>query len=114
MELAQTSLGAADVLAVVSWLLLIVVGGLLSAVLFKLVFLLHSVSEFMTIARYELSPVIKELRLTADHLEVISGKAASGVESVEKGIHALRHTPDLIKSGTGAVVEGIRQSFAKR
>ncbi len=107
----------------VSWILLIPVGVLLVMVLYKLVMLLHSVSEFLTLAQYELSPAIKDLRLTAAHVETISAKAASSVEAVErgiqstkpaidKGVHSVRAFPHALKVGIESLMNGLKNSFS--
>lgn len=102
----------------VSWIVLIPVGVLLSLVLYKLAMLLHSFLDFFTIARYELAPAMKDLRLTAEHVEALSAKAVSGVKSVEEGVSAtgpaLRSAGRDIVAGVESVWSGIRESFSRR
>lgn len=86
-------------------------------VLFKLAFLLHSVQEFVRIATYELTPLIKELRLIVDHLEDLGHKAAVSVQEIREGIHhagpLLRKGIDQVRAGTSALVSGISRSFER-
>lgn len=102
----------------VSWIVLIPVGVLLSLVLYKLAMLLHALLEFLTIARYELAPAIKDLRLTAEHVELLSGRAASSVKSVEDGVAAtgpaLRSAGREIKIGVASLLSGLRESFSRK
>lgn len=109
----------------ISWIVLIPVGVLLSLVLYKLMSLLHGLSEFLTIARYELSPAIKDLRVTAENVEILSTKAVSSVQKVEQGIAATRPAVQRglsnLKSASKEAVlgleslwSGLRQSFDKQ
>jgi hypothetical protein len=99
----------------VSWIVLIPVGVLLSLVLYKLVFLLHSLVELLCLARYELTPALKDLRLTAEHVEVLSGKAVEGVRTVESGIAAtgpaIQSAKRSIVHGIESLLSGLKQSF---
>jgi hypothetical protein len=121
-----TTNGFEVVLINIAWLLLIAVGFLLVMVLSKLAFLLHSVSEFFGVVRYELFPVLKELRQTASHLQVLSGKLVDGLNAVEKGVEVA--TPPLQQglrmaqnvthtvsqragNGVSSLLGGIRRSF---
>lgn len=70
--------------------ILIPVGLLLAAVLYKLVMLLALVYQFLTMAQYELAPTLKDLRSTTAHVEALSAKAVAGVETVERGIEQTR------------------------
>lgn len=108
----------------VSWIILIPVGVLLAMVLYKLAMLMHSVSEFLVLARHELSPTLQDVRKTAHHVELITSKAAVSVNTVEqgmlavgpamnRGVERLRHVPDDIKSGVVALLSGLRTSFSK-
>lgn len=109
----------------VSWIVLIPVGVLLTMVLYKLLMLLQSVSQFLTLAQYELSPAMKDIRLTAAHVETISAKAAHSMESVERGIqntkpaiergmHSVRELPNNIRHGVASLFSGLRHSFTTR
>lgn len=84
-------------------------------VMFKLAFLIHSTSEFLTVARYELFPLIKEIRLTVDHVEDISQRASAGMKELSQGISQLRPLvsdgADRFKVGFEALVSGIKRSF---
>lgn len=108
----------------INLLILVPVGVLLVMLLYKLVMLLHSLSEFLSIARYELSPAIKDLRLTASHVETLSAKAVASVESVERGVEAtrpvigkgvenVRQVSEDIRSGLFALLGGLRRSFTR-
>lgn len=109
----------------VSWFILMPVGLLLAMVLYKLFTLLHGVSEFLTIARHELSPALQDLRKTATHVEILSAKAVEGVATIEKGAQAtgpavkqgltrLKAFGDACKYNALAVAGGILQSFTKK
>lgn len=94
-------------LAKVAWVILIPVGLLLTVVLFKLAFLLHTVSDFVGVARYELMPLLRELQQTSAHLETLSAKVVASVESVEKGVHAVKPT---LSKGLGLVCEKLGET----
>lgn len=91
----------------VSWIVLIPVGVLLSMVLYKVFTLLQGLVEFLSLARYELTPALRDVRLTAEHVEVLSAKAVSSVRSVEHGVSA---TGPAIKSAGRSVAVGV-ESF---
>jgi hypothetical protein len=99
----------------VAWILLIPAGLLLSMVLYKLFVLLQGLLEFLTLARHELTPAMRDLRLTAEHVEVLSAKAVSNVKAVETGalsvgplVKAVQHKT---LSSIGALWRGLSQSF---
>jgi len=102
----------------IGWILLIPVGVLLSLVLYKLAMLLHELLGFLTIARYELAPAIKDLRLTAEHVEVLSSKAVSSVQTMEDGAAVARTGLQAagreLKAGAKSLWGGIRESFARK
>lgn len=102
----------------VSWIVLIPVGVLLTLVLYKLAMLLHSLLDFLNIARYELAPAIKDLRLTAEHIEVLSTKAVSGVKTVEQGLSAtgpaLQSARKNVVLGVESFWQGLQTSFGRK
>jgi hypothetical protein len=95
----------------ISWIVLIPVGVLLALVLYKLAMLLHSVLDFLTVARYELAPTLKDLRTTMEHVEEISARAASGAKTVERGVSeagpALGRGVERVKDVTATVAKGL-------
>lgn len=104
--------------------ILIPVGILLVMLLYKLVMLLQSLGEFLTLAQYEVSPTLKDVRSITRNVETISQKAVSGVESVERGVEAtkpvvsqsvenVRSLSSDLKNNVSAVVSGIFRSFSK-
>ncbi len=101
-----------------SWIVLIPAGVLLSMVLYKLAMLLHGVVEFLTLARYELAPALKDVRLTAEHVEALSARAVAGVKSVESGVAAtgpvLRTVGREITYGVQSLWSGITRSFSRK
>jgi hypothetical protein len=104
-------------LIIIAGVLLIPVGLGIIVVLFKLAFLIHSASDFLAFATYELSPVIKEIRKTVDHIGTIGERASVGAYEVSQGI---KNTGPLVKSGlsklkvgTWALVSGIGRSFGQ-
>lgn len=102
----------------VSWIVLIPAGVLLSMVLYKLAMLLHGLVEFLTLARYELAPALKDVRLTAEHVEALSSRAANSVKTVENGVAAtgpaLKAVGREIQYGLQSVWSGIMQSFSRK
>ncbi len=102
----------------VSWIVLIPVGVLLSMVLYKLAMLLHSLLDFMTLARYELTPAMKDLRLTVENAEILSSKAVSSLKSVESGVAAtvpaIKSAGQNVVSGVESLWNGIRESFSRK
>lgn len=89
----------------------------ISILLFKASFLLHSTSEFVRLASYELTPILKDLGRLSSNLGNISHKASSGVQELGSGIHHI--TPlvkkglEKVKLGTSAVASGISRSFER-
>lgn len=99
----------------VAWILLIPAGVLLSMVLYKLFLLLQGLFEFLTLARHELTPAMRDLRLTAEHVETLSAKAVHNVKIVENSassvgplVRAVQHNA---VSRVSAIWRGLRQSF---
>lgn len=113
----------------VSWIVLIPVGVLLAVVLYKLAMLLHSVLDFITVARYEVVPALQDLRATAEHVESVSTRVAAGLRTMEEGMAnarpALAHGVDTLKDrsrrlakntvlGLESLWSGIRASFSRK
>lgn len=94
----------------ISWIVLIPVGVLLALVLYKLLMLLVGLVDLLTVARYELSPAMKDIRLLAEHAEFLSGKAAQSVKAVEKRMDATRPLVEKSLTGLQAVTGDLRQS----
>lgn len=106
-----------QVFIVLAGILLIPVVIGLVVVLFKLAFLIHSTSEFLRMASYELTPLVKELRLIVNHLEHIGKQASTGVQEVSNTLHhtgpALKKGLGQLKVGIGAIFSGISRSFER-
>lgn len=102
----------------VSWIVLIPAGVLLSLVLYKLAMLLHSLLEFLNLARYELAPALKDVRLIAEHVELLSDKAATSVKSIEQGVSAtvpaLQSLGHRLQQGLRSFWAGIGKSFNRK
>lgn len=102
----------------VSWIVLIPAGVLLSLVLYKLAMLLHSLLDFLNLARYELAPAMKDVRLIAEHVEMLSEWAATGVKSIEEGAAstgpALKSLGREIQHGFQSFWGGIIKSFNRK
>ncbi len=97
-----------NTLIMVSWILLIPVGVLLIIALFKLVFILHGLGEFQSLARYELYPTLKDLRQVAHRAEILSEKAVTGVTALEKG---MEKGAEIASHGVGKL-KGASAGFA--
>ncbi|MEB3286288.1 MAG: hypothetical protein VKJ04_02175 [Vampirovibrionales bacterium] len=108
----------------VSWVVLIPLGVLLSLVIYKILMLLQSVYEFWTVARHELSPAMQDLRKTASHVEILTGKAVDSIESVERGVQSatpmfqdglgrIQQAGASLRSGVFAVLSGFASSFRR-
>jgi len=78
-----------DTLIRVAWVLLIPVGALLVMVLYQLVMFLFTLTDLVSLARFEVVPTLKNVRLSSGHAEVISGKAVDGVNAVQKGVDSV-------------------------
>ncbi len=106
-----------QILIILSAVLLIPVAVGLIIVLFKVAFLVHSTSEFVRVAIYELMPVVKELRLMVANLETMTDKAAAGMQELGNALHntspILKRGVAQVKSGTNALISGIARSFGK-
>lgn len=98
--------------------LLIPVVVALMVVLFQAVFLLQSTSELLTVVRYELFPIIKELRLTVDHIENISRRASDGLRDASDSLRQvkpmLKNSMTNAKLGTKALLSGLKRSIVER
>lgn len=102
---------------ILSAVLLIPVTVAFIVVLFKLAFLIHSTSEFLTFAANELSPVLKDIRLLATHFEEIGQRASSAVKDIG---NVVSQTTPLVKQGANklvnnilSVLSGINRSFER-
>jgi len=96
-----------DRLILVSWILLIPIGVLTAIVLAKLMFILHGVSEFMTLSRYELYPTLKDLRTVAERADALSEKALNASQSIERGIEAAGTQAEKIKQAAEETISSI-------
>jgi hypothetical protein len=92
----------------IAWVLTLPVLVLLAVVLTQVVFLLHTALDFLNLLRYEVAPTLRELRLTATHVEELSQKTVSGVRQLEP---AVGKSVAVVRHGVGSLVEGIMQSF---
>ena len=106
-----------DHLVRVSWIVLIPVGVLLALVLYKLAMLLNALLEFVSLAKYELTPTMQDLRLTAEHVEAISRKASHGVDRFEQGVAATGPAMQSVKQrvliGAQSLLGGLKQAFRR-
>jgi hypothetical protein len=84
----------------VAWVLLIPVGVLLALVLYKVLALLQAGLEFVTIARYDVVPMLKEVRETLVHVEAVTSRVSGAVQQVERVAHQAK--PFLQRSGNQA------------
>lgn len=91
-------------LITVSWILLIPAGLLVVLLLYKMVYLLHTVSEFVSISRFELYPLLQSLQRTADHVDKLTGKVVAGVEQIERGIE---NTKPMVADAARKVADGM-------
>lgn len=96
-----------DRLILVSWILLIPIGVFLVLILGKLVFILHGVSEFMTLSRYELYPILKDIRQIAERADTLSQKAVDASESLERGIEVASQQAERLKTAAEDTVSTI-------
>jgi hypothetical protein len=101
----------------VAWIILIPTGVLLAMVLYKLAMLLHGLVELVSLARYEMSPAMQDLRMTAEHVEALSRKAVSGVQSLEDGLAAtgpaVRSFSQRLSIGARSLAGSLSQVFLK-
>jgi hypothetical protein len=104
-------------LIILSGLLMIPVIVGVMVVLFQLAFLIHSTSEFLTFASYELGPMVKDIRQMVGHLEEIGERTSSGVQELGNNLqHAapiLQRGLSRFKIGTSALISGITRSFGR-
>jgi hypothetical protein len=95
--------------------MLIPVGFLLAIVLYRLIILLHTLSEFLSLARYEMTPTMKDIRLTAQNMEALSRKAVGSVQTIENGVAAagpaMQSAKRRVVTGFQSLVGGLRQAF---
>ncbi len=92
----------------ICWIVLIPVGVLLAMVLYKLAMLLHSLLEFLYLVRHEVTPAMKDLRLTAENVEILSRTAVNGVKTIENGVAA---TSPALQSAKRRVVSSVQSFF---
>jgi len=97
----------------ISWIVLIPVGVLLSLVLYQLFLLLYGLVEFLTVSRYELTPILKDVRRTAEHVEILTNKAVSGVRGAQDGFAATGLAVTAVKYRIEALFRGLRNSFSR-
>jgi hypothetical protein len=77
------------------------VGLCLLVLLVQLVFILASVLECLTLIRYEILPALKDVRLTAAHVEDLSGRVATGGQVLHQSIRSGRFGVQALVSGLG-------------
>ncbi|MBX2860972.1 MAG: hypothetical protein KTR14_07045 [Vampirovibrio sp.] len=106
MESVHTINIEMDILVRTLWILLVIVGGLLTWVLFRVVLLLKDVDELMTVARFELIPTMQNVQLISEHVEGISAKASASVETLEKNVSAAGKGVGKVKDMTNSVLGG--------
>lgn len=101
----------------ICWMVLIPVGFLLAIVLYRLLILLQAVSEFLSLARYEITPIMKDVRLTAQNMETLSRKAVNSVQTIESGVAAtgpaVRTMRRRVVTGVQSLMGGLRQAFRR-
>jgi len=73
-------------LVMVLWLLLIPLGLMVVALLVRLLLMLHTVSEFMSVARFELYPILKDTRELTQRTNRLSAQAEQGVQALQAGV----------------------------
>jgi hypothetical protein len=83
------------------------IGVCLLILLVQCVLLAYGLLDCLTILRYELLPMLKDIRLTAAHVEDISQRVVSGSDLLKKGVSSSR-------VGLQALVAGINRSFQSR
>jgi hypothetical protein len=72
--------------------------------LVQLIMLAYGALDCLTIMRYELLPVMKDIRLTAAHVEDLSGRMVTGTDLIKQGVTSGRH-------GVQALIAGLKKSF---
>jgi hypothetical protein len=81
-------------------------GVCLLVLLVQLIMLAYGALDCLTIMRYELLPVMKDLRLTVAHVEDLSGRMITGTNLIQQGVKSGRH-------GVQALVAGLKKSFKR-
>ncbi|MBY0405623.1 MAG: hypothetical protein K2X66_17100 [Cyanobacteria bacterium] len=98
---------------------------LLGAILVQVIFILKDLSQFLSNAKYELYPVLKELPEITANLRSITGHADTGAEALEKGVGAiskgmeqgvecLKDSPNKVSHLVAATLSGIKKSFTEK
>ena len=82
------------------------IGLSLLVLMVQLIMLAYGALDCLTIMRYELLPVMKDLRLTVAHVEDLSGRMVTGSNLLQKGVTSGRH-------GFQALVAGLKKSFKR-
>ena len=99
----------------VATLLLVPVGVLLVLLLYKLLSLLQYALDFFNIARFDLIPIIQDVRAITAHAAKLSNQVDAGVKKVNKSVDkikpALGNVSEMGKTGIGklkkVIIDGI-------
>jgi hypothetical protein len=117
-----------ETLVKVVWILLIPIGFLLALLLYQLLLLLLTITDLVSLARHEVVPTLKNVRLSSGHAETLGGKVVSGVQGVEKSFKKIKfkkQTGDVsnkalttmtqvtlpIQASVSGVVSGLQRAF---
>jgi hypothetical protein len=117
-----------ETLVKVVWILLIPIGFLVVLLLYQVLLLLFTLTDLVSLARHEVVPTLKNVRLSSGHAEALTGKVVSGVEGVERGfkkfrlkkqsndcmqtgLSALSKVTQPVQAGFSGVVSGLQRAF---
>ncbi|XVJ50842.1 MAG: hypothetical protein HEQ32_01630 [Vampirovibrio sp.] len=94
-------------------LLLIPVGVLLALLLYKLVFLLQNALDFVTIARFDLIPMIQDLRAITSHTAKLTEQVDSSMDFIQHSVGQVKPALSQLKSwgstGLHAVTDWMKE-----
>jgi uncharacterized protein YoxC len=113
MEALQHPITTGDFLALLSWIILLIVGLMLVGILAQVMLLLRDVSQFVNEAQNELRPMLRDIPTITHHVESLTAKADHGAETVEHGINGLKEVPSKVKIGVSSLFGGLKKSFSR-
>lgn len=86
-------------LTTVVWILLIPIGLLLVAVLAKVLFILNDLGQFVSLAQYEVYPLLKDVRQIVHRADTMTHKVEAQTEKMIDSANKLKKSSSTIFGG---------------
>lgn len=104
-------------LTTVVWIMLIPIGLLLIAVLAKVLFILNDVGQFISLAQYEVYPLLKDVRQIVHRADTVTCKVENQAEKMADSMETLRKSTSGVwggvSTGLGLILGAMRRAKRK-